>query len=29
MARVQILIPDEERDQFVHQARREGMTLSA
>ena len=29
MARVQIVIPDEDRDRFVHQARREGMTLSA
>lgn len=29
MARVQLLIPDEDRDRFVHQARREGMTLSA
>ena len=29
MARVQIIIPDEDRDRFVHQARREGMTLSA
>ena len=29
MARVQLLIPDEDRDRFVHQARREGTTLSA
>lgn len=29
MARVQLIIPDEDRDRFVHQARREGMTLSA
>ncbi len=29
MARVQVVIPDEDRDRFVHQARREGMTLSA
>ena len=29
MARVQLVIPDEERDRFVHQARREGMTFSA
>ena len=29
MARVQIVIPDEDRDRFVHQARTEGMTLSA
>ena len=29
MARVQILIPDEDRDRFIHQAQREGMTLSA
>ena len=29
MARVQLLIPDEDRDRFVHQARQEGMTLSA
>ena len=28
MARVQLVIPDEDRDRFVHQARREGMTLS-
>ena len=29
MARVQFVISDEERDCFVDQARREGMTLSA
>ena len=29
MARVQFVISDEERDRFVHQARVEGMTLSA
>ena len=29
MARVQLIIPDEDRDRFVHQARKEGMTLSA
>lgn len=29
MARVQLVIPDEDRDRFVHQAQREGMTLSA
>ena len=29
MARVQLVIPDEDRDRFVRQARREGMTLSA
>ena len=29
MARVQLVIPDEDRDRFVHQARREGLTLSA
>ena len=29
MARVQLVIPDEDRDRFVHQSRREGMTLSA
>ena len=28
MARVQLVIPDDDRDQFVRQARREGMTLS-
>ena len=29
MVRVQLVIPDADRDRFVHQARREGMTLSA
>ncbi len=29
MARVQLIIPDEDRDRFVYQARQEGMTLSA
>ena len=29
MARVQLVIPDEDRDRFVYQAHREGMTLSA
>ena len=29
MARVQLVIPDEDRDRFARQARREGMTLSA
>ena len=29
MARVQLVIPDEDRDRFIHQARREGMSLSA
>ena len=29
MARIQFVIPDEDRDRFVNQARREGMTLSA
>ena len=29
MARVQLVIPDEDCDRFVHQARREGLTLSA
>lgn len=28
MARVQIIIPDGDRDRFVAQARREGLTLS-
>ena len=28
MARVQLVIPDEDRDRFVHQAKREGMSLS-
>lgn len=29
MARVQLVVPDEDRDRYVHQARREGLTLSA
>jgi hypothetical protein len=29
MARVQLVIPDDDRARFVQQARREGMTLSA
>lgn len=29
MARVQLVMSDEDRDRFVHQARTEGMTLSA
>ena len=29
MARVQLVIPDADKDRFVHQARREGMSLSA
>ena len=29
MARVQLVMPDADRDQFVDQARREGMSLSA
>ena len=29
MARVQLVMPDDDRDCFVHQARREGMSLSA
>ena len=29
MARVQLVIPDEDRDRFSHQARSEGLTLSA
>ena len=29
MARVQLLIPDEDHARFTHQARREGMSLSA
>ena len=28
MARVQLIIPDKDRDRFVHQAYLEGMTLS-
>ena len=29
MARVHLIIPDEDRDRFVRQARREGLTFSA
>ncbi len=29
MARVQLVVPDADRDRFVDQARREGMSLSA
>ena len=29
MARVQLIIPDEDRDLFVRQAQREGLTFSA
>lgn len=29
MARVQLVMPDQDRDRYVHQARREGMSLSA
>ena len=29
MARVQLIIPDEEKGQYIHQARKEGLTLSA
>ena len=29
MARVQLIIPDEDREQFARQARREGLTFSA
>ena len=29
MARVQLIIPDEDKDRFVRQARREGLTFSA
>ena len=29
MARVQMVIPDADKDRYVHQARREGMSLSA
>ena len=29
MARVQLIIPDEDRDRFVRQAHREGLTFSA
>ena len=27
MARVQLVMPDADKDRFVHQARREGMSL--
>ena len=29
MARVQLVLPDEDRTRFVHQAHKEGMSLSA
>ncbi|MCY4581795.1 MAG: hypothetical protein OXE50_03195 [Chloroflexi bacterium] len=29
MARVQLIIPDQDRERFVRQAKREGMTFSA
>ena len=29
MARVQLVMPDDDRERFVDQARREGMSLSA
>ncbi len=29
MARVQLIIRDEQRSQYIHQARKEGLTLSA
>ena len=29
MARVHLLIPDDDRDRFAHQAQREGMSLNA
>lgn len=29
MAKIQLVIPDEDHDRFVRQARREGMTLTA
>ena len=29
LARVQLIIPDDDRDRFVRQARREGLTFSA
>ena len=29
MARVQLVMPDDDRERFVNQARREGMSLSA
>ena len=29
MARVQLIVPNQDRDRYVHQARSEGLTLSA
>ena len=29
MARVQLVMPDTDKDRYVHQARREGVSLSA
>lgn len=29
MARVQLVMPDEDRDRYAHQAQREGLSLSA
>ena len=29
MAKIQLVIPDEDRDRFVRQARKEGLTLNA
>ena len=29
MARIQLILPDEDRDRFQHQAKREGLTMSA
>ncbi len=29
MARVQLVLPDEDRSQYIHQAKKEGLTLSA
>lgn len=28
MARIQLVLPDDDRDRFVHEARREGVSLS-
>jgi len=28
MARIQLVMPDEDRDRFIHEARREGISLS-
>ena len=28
MARIQLLLPDEDRDRFLHEARKEGISLS-